>query len=376
MIQGVFKKILFALTLIAAPFFASAAALHIGSDYFLKGSEHVLADVYVVAPSVAFSGSVGGDAVALGRVVASDGTIGGDALFLGESATVTGDIADDARIAAGTVFVRGKIAGDAVLVGARIRVEKDAVVSGDLYAVGGEIVMDGAVHGAVKVAGGDVRISGAVSGAVEAWGEKILLAPGAFLGGDFIYHAPREATVAPDVRIGGETLFDEQKGARSGFASLAPGFVPFQLLAMLAGAFFLFFLFRERTEEILLDAAENFWMRVLRGLLLFLIVPIASAFLFLTAVGIPLGIALVALYLAGGIFSTAYGGMLIGVLLERQLFRRSAFPLSPRTVFVGVALLALLGAVPYLGFAALFLLTLASFGSVGTIGWRRLKDVR
>ena len=193
---------------------------------------------------------------------------------------------------------------------------------------------------------------------------------------DFIYHAPREAVVASDARISGETLFDEQKGMRSNLASFSSGFASFHLLATLALAFFLFFLFRERTEEILLDAAENLWQRVLRGLLLFLVVPLAGAFLFFTAVGIPLGLALIALYFAGLVFSAAYAGVLLGVFLERPLFRRSAFPLSARTVFVGVALLALLGVIPYLGFVAVLLFTLASFGSLGTIGWRHLKQMR
>lgn len=371
-----FKKTLFLLAFAALPALASAASIHIGGDYFLKGSEKNSDDVYVFAPSVVFAGSVDGDALAAGRTVISEGEISGDALFFGETVTVGGDAADDVRVLGGTVLIRGAVSGDVVAGGARIVLEEGATVSGNLYAVGGEIVLAGAVSGEVRAAGGTVDISGSVGGTVEAWGEAVELSAGSVIGGDLIYHTPREARIAPDARIGGETLFDRQKGAHSGLASLASGFVPFHLLATFAGAFFLFFLFRERTEEILLDASENFWMRALRGLLLFLIVPLMGAFLFLTAVGIPLGLALTALYLAGLIFSTAYGAMLLGVLLERPLFRRSAFPLSARTVLVGVALLALLGAVPYLGFAALFFLTLASLGSIGTIGWRRLKEVR
>lgn len=362
--------------LIAFPFFAVASSVNIGNDYFLKGNERAAEDTYVLAPSAIFAGEVQGDAVALGRVVANEGTIGGDALFFGETVTVAGEIADDVRVVGETVRIRGKITGDVVAVGVRVLVEKDAVVSSNLYAVGGEITVEGQVVGEVKAAGGDVRIAGSVGGAVEAWGEEIELSAGSAIGGDFIYHAQREAIIASAARIGGETIFDRQKGARSGFVSLVSGFVPFYLLAALAAAFFLFFLFRERTEEILLDASENFWQRVLRGMLLFVTAPLVSAFLFFTAVGIPLGLALIALYLAGLIFSVVYGAILLGVLLERPLFKRSAFPLSARTVFVGVALFALLGAVPYLGLVAGFLFTLASFGSLGTIGWRRLKEIR
>lgn len=367
------KRTCFTLVAAAVPVFAFAASVNIGNDYFLKGNEQAVEDTYVIAPSAIFAGSVGGDATALGRTVINEGAVGGDALFFGETVTIGGDVADDVRVVGGTVRIRGKIAGDAIAVGARVLMEKDASVSGDLYAVGGEIIVEGRVSGEVKAAGVDVRIAGSVGGAVEVWGEEIELSAGSAIGGDFIYHAPREASIASAARVGGETIFDRQQGARSGFVSLASGFVSFHLLATLAGAFFLFLLFRERTEEILLDACENFWQRILRGLLLFITVPFAGAFLFFTAVGIPLGLALLALYLAGLVFSAAYGGMLLGVLLERPLFKRSAFPLSARTVFVGVALLALLGAVPYLGLVAGFLFILASFGAVGTIGWRHLK---
>jgi hypothetical protein len=56
-----FKKTFFALTLFASPFFVFAASIHIGADYFLKGSEETGEDVYVFAPSAIFAGSVSGD---------------------------------------------------------------------------------------------------------------------------------------------------------------------------------------------------------------------------------------------------------------------------------------------------------------------------
>ncbi|MBI1975141.1 MAG: polymer-forming cytoskeletal protein, partial [Parcubacteria group bacterium] len=354
----------------------AASSVHIGSDYFLKGNEKAAEDVYIIAPSAVFSGTVSGDAVAVARTVRSDGTLGADALFAGEFVTVERTVADDVRILGGTVQIRGKIEGDAVLVGANVIVEEGAVVSGSVYAIGGDIIIAGIVGGEVQAAAGSIHISGSVGGAVELWGEEVELSSGASIGSDFIYHAPREASIAPDVRIGGETLFDKQDGTARGIVShFSSGFVSFQLLAALTMSFFLFLLFRERGEEILLDASLHFWQRTLRGFLIFLTVPFAGAFLFFTVIGIPLGIAFAALYLTALISAFAYGGMLLGVLLERPLFKRSPFPLSARTVFVGVALLAFLQAIPYLGFAALFLFTLASLGSLGTIGWRRVKHM-
>ena len=367
---------MFLLAALLLPLSALAASVHVGSDYFLKGKETATEDAYVIAPSAVFSGAVSGDALAVARSVQSDGALGADAFFVGETVTVRGAVADDMRVLGGTVRIRGEILGDAVIIGAHIIVEEGAVVSGSVYAVGGDIDIAGSVGGEMKAAGGSVHVSGPVGGAVEIWGEEVELLSGASIGSDFMYHAPREASIASDARVLGETLFDEQSGAARGIvARFSSGSVSFQLLAMLAGAFFLFLLFRERTEEILLDASQNFWRRILRGLLLFLIAPFAGALLFFTAIGIPLGFALFALYLAGLVFSSAYAGMLLGAILSRPLFHRSAFPLSARTVFVGTAFLALLQAVPYLGFAALLLLTLASLGSLGTIGWRRVKQM-
>lgn len=353
-----------------------AAEIYIGDGYFLKGAEKTPGDIYVASDSALFSGSVSGDAIAAARTITSDGTIDEDALFIGETVVVSGRVSDDLRVIGGTARIQGAVLGDIVAIGASVSLAPEAAIAGNLYAIGGEVIIDGKVSGEVKAAGGNVRLTGSVGDSFEVWGDDVALSPAAAIGGDFIHHGAREARVAKGARVGGEMLFDKQEGGSVGLiASFASGLFPFQLLMGLAGAFFLFLLFRERSEEILLDAFENFWRRVLRGLLLFIILPLASAFLLFTVVGIPLGIAFAALYLAGIILASACAGMLLGVALERPLFRRQAFPLSVRPVFVGTALLALLGALPYIGLVVVFIFTLASFGALGTIGWRNLKQM-
>src|SRR3989338_5746266 len=228
------SRITLLLVALLLPLSAFAASVHIGSDYFLKGKETATEDAYVIAPSAVFSGAVSGDALAVARSVQSDGALGADAFFVGETVTVRGAVADDMRVLGGTVRIRGEILGDAVIIGAHIIVEEGAVVSGNVYAVGGDIIIAGAVGGEVKAAGGSVRVSGSVGGAVEIWGEEVELLSGASLGSDFMYHAPREASIASDARVLGETLFDEQSGAARGIvARFSSGSVSFQLLAML-----------------------------------------------------------------------------------------------------------------------------------------------
>lgn len=370
------KKSLFLATVFLFPLAAIAASVHIGSDYFLKGGEKTTEDLYTFGESAMLAGAVSGDAVAIGERVTAAGDISADALLFGREVTLSGNVKDDARLLGAEIAVSGTIGDDLVAIGPRVALFPAASVGGNLYVVGDRAALAGTVTGSVRSFARETRVAGEVGGALETWG-IVSFGDGARIGGDFIYHAPKEIAIPAGV-VGGEAVFVAERdgAALSGLSGLFSGLLSLQILATLMFGFALLLFCRERTEEVLLDAELRFWPRVLRGLIIALLVPLAAFSLSASVVGLLLGIALAALFLAALIFSFVFAALLVGSALERFCFKRSPYPLSWRPVLLGTLVLALVSVLPYVGLFVPALLLFAALGGVGTAFYKYLREIR
>jgi len=365
------------LCLVTVPLCASAL-ISAGGDYFLKPSEKATDDVYVVGPSSTFGGEISGDAVALSRLIESDSSIAADTLFIGESVSLRGSVADDARILAETVLVSGTVKDDLIIFAAKVLVLPSAHIGGNLYIVGGDVEVRGAVAGDVRLYAGAARVSATVGRTLETWG-RVELGEHTVIGRDFISHTREKPVVPVSAKIAGDTVHDERGGAAIGI-SVLPAFMGglFSLHALMALAlgFFLFFLAKDRTEEVLLDVLPQFGKRLVRGLLVLFVMPVAITVLFGSVVGIPVALVLLALFAVLVITSSVFGGIMLGAWSERVFFKRSAFPLTYRPVLIGIILLSLIVALPVVGAVVHLFLMFAAAGSISTVFYRHFREMR
>src|SRR3989338_4344237 len=370
------KKALFATGIAISPLFALASSVHFG-EYFLKGAEKASDDIYVVGETATFAGSVAGDVVSISRKNFSESEIAGDAFLIGEEVYVQGPVGDDIRIIGGMVTLDGTVKDDVVVIGSKIRIGKAARIEGSLYAVGGEVEMDGTVVGDMKVASAAFRMSGVAEGDTELWG-KAVFAQGSRIGGDFIYHTRGKAPAPTNVSITGKTILDEaRRGASTGIPNpFSRRFLALKALMMLALGFTLFFFVRDRTEDVLLDILPHFGVRVLRGLLIVILMPLAIILLLPSVIGIPIAILFAASFVVLLLLSWVYAGVLLGAWCERFFFKRSPFPLSYRPVLLGIIFISLISLIPLVGLLFHGILLLAAAGSIGTLFSRYMRAVR
>lgn len=365
-------------TLIVLPFTTFAGAIHFG-DYFLKSAEQAPDDVYAVLGRTAtFVGSITGDAIAISRTIFSQSEISGDALFIGEDVSVLGKVLDDARLLGGRVItIDGTVLDDVVAIGSKVVVSPTGRIEGSLYAIGGEVEIHGTVLGDAKVHSARFLLTGAVEGILELWGKATFM-ESSRIGGDFIAHSTGKAEPPLNVVITGKTILDEAKRGSMEFSPRAffGGFFSLKTLMMLALGFMLFFLARERTEEVLLETLPHFAARILRGLLILIVMPLAIILLIPTIVGIPIALLLLALLLLLFLLSSACAGILIGVWSEQLFFKRSAFPLSYRPVLFGIVFLSILSLIPFVGLLVYGILFLAVAGSIGTLFYREVRIIK
>ncbi len=355
------------------PLSAFAGSLHIG-DYFLKGAEKVSDDVYVMGQTATFAGAVTGDATALSRTIFTEGDISADAFLLGESIKVLGSTGDDLRVVGERVVIDGTVGDDVVVIGSRVTIGPKAVIKGSLYAIGGSVEVQGTVVGRATVISGNLTLTGAIGGDLELWGGAVFGEP-AKVGGDYILHNNAKNVPPLNVVITGKFIKDDLSAHKStGFSSpFSGGFFSLKVLMMLVLAFALFFLARERSEEVLLEVLPNFWPRVLRGLLILIIMPLVGMLLIPSVVGIPIALILGALFFMLVLLSWGYAGVLLGAWSERILFKRSAFPLTYRPILLGVLFLSVISLIPVIGPLFHGILILAVAGSLGTLFSRFIR---
>ena len=201
---------------------------------------------------------------------------------------------------------------------------------------------------------------------------------GASVGRDFIYHSEYKVVVPEGAEVKGEMLQGEVKVREFGSAGVSffRGFFSLCVLMLLALGFLLLFLARARTEEVLADILPEFGQRLLRGALIALCGPVLIGLLLVSIVGIPAALVFLCVYLSFLILGSAVAALLLGVWCELLLFKQSAVPLTYRPVLFGSLALSCILLIPYVGFPTFLVLLLAGVGSVGTVGFGHLREIK
>ncbi|MEK7170313.1 MAG: hypothetical protein AAB767_03435 [Patescibacteria group bacterium] len=373
MLKKTLVALLLLLLLLSTPL-AAFASVHIGGDYFLKGSKTIFGNLYVLGESATFAGTVQGDIVSLASDMTSESTVKADILLIGGKVVLSGKVGDDARLIGQTVTVSGAVAGDVVAFGTRVIISPTSSVGGNLYVIGGDVSIQGKVAGEARVYARKTILAGTVEKGMESWG-KLTLLPGAFVGGDLFYHMESEIAVPQGASIKGGILRGETKNRH--FAAAAPSFrglFPLGILSLLALGFLLLFLARNRTEEVLQDILPRCGQRLFRGTLIVVCGPVLIGFLLASVVGIPVALVFLCLYVSFLILGSAFGALLLGAWCERLCFKQSAFPLSYRPVLLGSFFLSLMLLLPYAGFFLFLILLLAGVGGLGTVVFGHLRQ--
>ncbi len=160
------------LALVALAFATPARAFdgRTGDVVEIKEDEVIEDDVYVTATEFTLNGTVKGDLVVFGETIVINGTVEGDLIAAGQSVTINGKVTDDARIAGAalTVSKTAFIGGDIIAAGASLENEKDSTVKGDVVVGAGQALLDGKIGDDVLAGTGSLELNGEIGGDVKA----------------------------------------------------------------------------------------------------------------------------------------------------------------------------------------------------------------
>jgi cytoskeletal protein CcmA (bactofilin family) len=337
---------------------------------------------FIAGEDVRVEAATARDLFAAGGQIVVDGLAAQDVIAAGGSVRLRDMIVEDLTAAGGEVDVSGEVRGALIAAGGRLHQSPGSLVGDYALLAGGSLDLEGRIDGNLKAAGGHIRLSGEVAGDVDLWAGRVVLTPGARVGGKLTYRSDSEAEIAPGAVIDGgvervkEGVFEVSVLPAIGFA-LGTWIVVILGLtlvgAVLQGAL------PEFLAETTLTLETRPWSSLGLGFALAVAIPVAAGILFFTVVGVPLALFLLALLaptLAFALIAAAYWiGLRIGRLFARS---REGESLGRRILwtFLGLFVLGLAALVPFAGSLVLCIALSLGLGASALEFWLVAQDWR
>mgnify|MGYP001470730530 CR=1 FL=1 len=334
-------------------------------------------DLFIGGGSIAVHEAVPGDLFGGGGSIDVGATGAGDAGLVGGKLRLGADIGRNAYAAGGQVNLVGKVGGNARLAGGQVDLGPKSDVAGNVSVAGGQVRLGGSIKGHVQAAGGRLTIDGPVGGDVTATSGRIVLGPNARIAGKLRHRSgePIERDAAAEVAGGVEVLMPVlRRGDKAGAAPPPPpseergwrGPVGTWTIGLMLLAAFLVALLPAVSQRVARSWRERFGWSLLAGFALLVCVPVATLLFAITIIGLPVALALVAAYFA--LMPVAYVATAIAAgdwALQRWQAAKSAMPWwRIGAACAAVLLLALLGAVPWLGGLVALTALVAGLGAI------------
>lgn len=343
-------------------------------------------DTYTAGEQVTVSENVNGNInIAAGKVFVTS-TVAGDVQAAGGEVSVTGSVRDNLRVLSGNVSISGRVNGTVTVAAGELHIEKTAVVGGGLLVTGGTVVIDGTVNGMLKAYGSDVTVNGTVNGITEIRGDNVavngliggnaivtgtsfMLGETARFNGNLDYWSVQgqrdlSAAVKGTATFRDDLKYQQHDGVKEGAAGFLAGITLFSLFSAAFVIGLLLFFSREFFKNAAKTLEKQPWMSLLIGFLYVILTPILFLVLLLTFIGIPLAVAVLAMYLVSLYFSTILSSMVFARWIEMKNKKKW----NAVTIFflsLGVFLvLKLLWVIPFLGWLVRFVLVMMGLGSL------------
>jgi len=321
-----------------------------GGDVITVASDEVVDDdLYIAGSDVVIDGTINGDLWAIGSTITVNGEVNGSIVAAGETVNINGTIAHAARLAGDKINVSGKVNGDLITFSNNVNVASKGSIGGDFLFGSGNVRIDGPVAGYIKGGGTEVAINSSVGEDVELQADKLILSPAANIGGNLTYTSANEADIQSGAIIAGQTTHNlpeaEKPGLFSGFMGKFLGFV----MAFITGVIIIM-LAPARSRAIADIIKSRPWASLGWGALMLFATPVAVILACCTIIGIPVALIVLALYAIAVYISQIFAGLFLGRWIIGRYRNVDAKDGLIGSLAAGLAIIALLKWIPFIGF--------------------------
>ena len=339
---------------------AEAITFRAGNVVDIPPDAVIADDLYVTGNQVTIRGRVDGDVVVAARHVTLSGTVRDDLIAAGSDVTIQGTVGQSVRAAGGTVTVSGNIGRDLLLAGNRLEQLAASRVQGATALTGRDLALRGTTEGQLQARGGNVLIDG-TTGPATVSADDLTVTAGARINGPLSYASGQEADIRPGATITGAVTREAEEPR----TWVVPGWV---------GTLFLFMVgaFAGVLMAVIMPGAlvavgqalrRDLGFSLLAGAGILFGVPILAGILMITLIGIPLALSLLVFYGLGCYLAWVLAAIILGDSFISRLPVRSLRGRMVVSTLLGVALLLLLQAIPWVGGLVAVIALVIGFGT-------------
>lgn len=366
-----------------------------GDNVHISALHEIDDDFYAFSNKIKVDGVVTGDFFGIGGEAEVKGNIGGSGNFFCQFLDHNGSVDGSLRFVGQRLTVTGRVGGSIVGAGQTVFIRQGSIVEKDVNIAAAEIDLDGTILGRAVCVGDNatVRVTGQIGGDLDIQAHKITIAPPAVIRGNLIYHTETEdqLTIEPGVTVIGTTTWQPPDTGSEDDTGILPD-IAYALANLLAAFIFgilVLKLFRPYTEESFRQLRERVTASVAAGLVSLLGLIMAIVVLVLALIGTGagtvllsgdlafLGVAVLVLSLLAlpiSSFITVAGaiilysgkivvGLVLGYLVLGLIRSEQAKP-GKMALFIGLLLLTIGSALPYLGLVIYALTMLIGSGAI------------
>lgn len=276
-----------------------------------------------------------------GNVVIIEGEIQKDLFAFAQSVDLSGKVGGNVFTGANMVKIDGPVGGDVYAGAATLEIGKNAVITGDLIAGAGTVTINGKVNGKVWTGTGTLSLGST-----------------AVIGKEIVYSSDKAAKVSPDAKIAKITQKIAPKPEKSKVIKeqITNHFLGF-LMALLVGVLMLTLL-AKWTKSASEQIKSHFWKTLGWGFLFLVATPLALIIALVTVIGIPLAFISGALYFIAIYLAKIIAALALGEYISKQKW----LPIWSLTL--GLAIIVILCALPYIGGFIGFVVLLLGLGGL------------
>lgn len=358
-----------ALAVIVGGLFVIAPPVHAVSTFNVQDKGDVMlskdsvhnGSYYATGQDITIDGTVKGDLYCAGQTVRINGTVTGDVICAAQKITVNGVVGQDVRSAAQIVTITGQVGGTLTSFAQDVEIAKGATVGGDLNGAAQSVIVDGTINRDVALASQKLAISGLVEGSAIVDVESLSLTAQPAIKGGLEYTSTNEQSL-PAGAVAGKVAFTQSNSSQSSqeYNSSAAMRVFLLVMTTLAISAVILSLFIPRTLERSYGLVyKKPGMVILVGIAAGLGIPVIAGLMFISVVGIPLG--LLALTSLGLLWLLAFP--FAAYYLARALFGRVIHNVL-FLMLAGAVLLGMLLLIPLVNVITFLLMMIIGVGGV------------
>lgn len=323
---------------------------------------------FAMGSSVEISGVVNGDVYILAEQIVIDGVINGDILVAGGSIDISGKVLNNCRLVGGQILISGSIGNNITAVAGNLQLLPSASIGGGVVATAANADFAATISSDVTVAASNLRISSHIGKDLQGYAGQMRITSRAVIGGEVDYKSSSPAWIEQGAVIVGKVTrhpsFVHELVEGTWIQGLLVGS---KVLAILMNFIYTFVIgvvilkFFPRNLEAALHSLQEHPLKSLTyGIMLLILLPLASLVLLMTILGVPFALALIALNVIGFYTAKVYSIFWASNWFFGKVgFRHNRLP----GFFCGTVIYFALVSIPIFGFILAFVAMLFGLGA-------------